>query len=199
MSRAALALALLCAPLAFAQGEEDPPPAPAPARPTRPAARPQPARVAEPPALPPDFGDFEGSELDTTPPRKPPTPLELAEDTAREFFLRLLAGDARTIVKNSLLPFALEDRRVTDRDELMQEWLRHLRSKRLDLHVLYGVEVFTPEEMEKKYGRPPARLQNLPWKAPKTWIAVANLSGRPSVAIFREMRPGELLLTGYHD
>ncbi len=127
------------------------------------------------------------------------SPRQVAEEAARDFFLALVAGDARNIAFNSAVPFFLEDRRITDRDELGSEWLRVLRSRRVELHVLYGVEVYTPQEMEEKYGKPPARLANLPWKAPRTWIAVGNLSGRPAVALLREFRPGEYLLTGFHD
>ncbi len=128
-----------------------------------------------------------------------PSPEELAAGVALDFFTTLLAGDARTIAKGSVVPFALEDRRVSTREELEAEWIRHLRGKRLDLHVLYGIEVFTPEQMEKKHGKPPERLKGLPWKDKGVWIAVANLSGRPAVAIFKEVAPGELLLAGFHD
>ena len=44
-------------------------------------------------------------------------------------------------------------------NEHLDAWLKALRNKRTDLLVLYGVEVFSPEAMEQKYGKPPARLQ----------------------------------------
>ena len=84
-------------------------------------------------------------------------------------------------------------------DELHKEWLKNLRSKRTDLLTLYDVEVLTAAEMEKKYGRPPARLNAMPWKAPKTLIAIGNLSGHAAVAIFRLHPTGRWQLVGYHD
>ncbi len=83
---------------------------------------------------------------------------------ARIFFNDVIAGDARGIVLQSGYPFFLEDRRLELPDELHDEWLKNLRSKRTDLLTLYDIEVLTPAEMEKKYGKPPARLAQLPWK-----------------------------------
>lgn len=128
-----------------------------------------------------------------------PSPEEAALGAARQFFATLLQSGALTIARGSQLPFMMEDRRITDREELEAEWQRQMRGKRLDLHVLYGIEVFTPEQMEKKYGPPPARLKALPWKGKDVWIAVANLSGRPTIALFKQVAPEEFLLTGFHD
>lgn len=105
--------------------------------------------------------------------------------SAREFFTQLIAGDARNITNNCAFPFQLEERRLQTPDELFQEWLRNLRAKRTDLLTLYDIEVLSPADMEKKYGKPPARLQSLPWRGAKTYVAVANLSGHAAVAVFR--------------
>ena len=117
----------------------------------------------------------------------------------RAIFNSILAGDARALVLLSAFPFQLEDRRLELPDELHKEWLKNLRAKRTDLMTLYDVEVFTPTEMEKKYGKPPARLSALPWKAPKTYVAVGNLSGHAAVAVFRMHPTGRWQLVGYHD
>jgi hypothetical protein len=127
------------------------------------------------------------------------TEAEQVKYTARLVFNSIIAGDARSLVLNSAYPFQLEDRRLEMPDELHKEWLKNLRSKRTDLLTLYDVEVFTPAEMEKKYGRPPARLSALPWKAPKTLVAIGNLSGRAAVAVFRAHPSGRWQLIGYHD
>lgn len=129
----------------------------------------------------------------------PPTSKDIVEAAARSLFFAMMNGDARTLTLASVTPFALEDRRIGSEDELFQEWLRHLRTKRTDLLVLYGVEVLTPDEMEKKYGKPPARLASLPWKTAKTYLAIGNLSGHAAIALFRETRPGEFYLVGYTD
>jgi hypothetical protein len=127
------------------------------------------------------------------------TEAEQVKHTARVVFNHIISGDARSLVLNSAYPFQLEDRRLEMPDELHKEWLKNLRSKRTDLVTLYDVEVLTPAEMEKKYGRPPGRLSNLPWKAPRTMIAIGNLSGHAAVAVFRAHPTGRWQLVGYHD
>jgi hypothetical protein len=119
--------------------------------------------------------------------------------TARAVFNSIISGDARSLVLQSAYPFQLEDRRLEMPDELHKEWLKSLRAKRTDLLTLYDVEVLTPAEMEKKYGRPPARLNAMPWKSPRTLVAVGNLSGHAAVAVFRAHASGRWQLVGYHD
>ena len=119
---------------------------------------------------------------------------------ARVAFNNIIAGDARGLVLQSGFPFSLEDRRVEMPDELFKEWLKNLRSKRTDLLTLYGIEVLTPAEMEKKYGRPPARLNALPWRNPRTMIAIGNLSGHATVAILHSANSTSAWqMVGYHD
>jgi len=123
---------------------------------------------------------------------------EQVKYSAREFFTQLIAGDARNITNGCGFPFQLEERRLQTPDELFQEWLKNLRAKRTDLLTLYDIEVLSPADMEKKYGKPPARLERLPWKAPKTYVAVANLSGHAAVAVFRQQGLGWAVV-GYAD
>ena len=118
--------------------------------------------------------------------------------SAREFFTQLLAGDARALVNSCAFPFQLEERRLQNSDELFQEWLRNLRAKRTDLVTLYDIEVLSPADMEKKYGKPPNRLQNMPWRNAKTYVAIANLSGHAAVAVLRQTGPGWAVV-GYAD
>jgi hypothetical protein len=126
------------------------------------------------------------------------TEAEQVKYFARVAFNNIISGDARSLVLQSAYPFQLEDRRLEMPDELHKEWLKNLRTKRTDLLTLYDIEVLTPAEMEKKYGRPPARLNALPWKAAHTLIAVGNLSGHASVAVFRS-GPAGWQMVGYHD
>lgn len=132
-------------------------------------------------------------------PSVPLTETQEVELVARNFFLHLAAGDARNLVDDCAFPFSLEDRRFTEPDALFREWLNQVRAKRVDLLVLYGIEVFTPKEMEAKHGAPPARLTNFPWKGPKTWITVANLSGRPAVAVVKQITPSDFRVVAYTD
>src|SRR5438067_8395549 len=109
---------------------------------------------------------------------------------ARAFFETMLLGDARALVHHSAFPFQLEGKSINTGDELLQEWLKNLREKRTDLLTLYGVELLSPGEMEKKYGKPPARLQSIPWRNARTWVAVGNLSGHAAIAVFHDVGSG---------
>jgi hypothetical protein len=123
-----------------------------------------------------------------------------ARNAARTFFANLILGDARELVLASCsLPFYVEDRRFTSSEELLQEWLKNLRDKRTDLLTLYGIEILTPPEMEKKYGKPPARLSAFPWKQPRTYVAVANLSGHAAVAVVQEQTTRAWRVVAFHD
>lgn len=123
---------------------------------------------------------------------------ELAAGSARAFFDHLLAAETRKLVEHSAFPFQLEDRRLATPEEALNEWQRQLGDKRTDLLTLYGIELLTPAEMEKKYGKPPARLASFPWRGHGTFLAVANLSGRAAVAVLRDRGEGYLVV-GYHD
>lgn len=123
-----------------------------------------------------------------------------ASVAARFFFTQLIAGNARGVVEISAVPFQLEDRKYNTPEELLQVWLKSLRVKRSDLMTLYGIELLTPADMEKKYGKPPARLGNLPWRNSKTMIAVANLSGHAAIAVMRQHPSGMgWQVVGYSD
>ncbi len=135
------------------------------------------------------------------PPQVPsnlPPEAQAALATARTFFAGLAAADARAAAAVSTFPFQLDEKRLASSDDLVQELLKDLRDKRTDLVTLYGIEMLTPADMEKKYGKPPARLVNFPWKTPGTWIAVANLSGHAAVALLRP-GAGGWRVAGYHD
>jgi hypothetical protein len=142
------------------------------------------------PVLPPVGWDM-GRYLDL-PPR------DQARVVARRFFEDLIAGDGRGLVAASGLPFAMEDRRIERIDELRSEWARVLRSRRADLLTLYSVEILTPAEMEKKYGRPPQRLARWDLRGANTYLAVGNLSGHARVLLLRQVGLTWQVL-GFHD
>lgn len=182
---------LLTLSLAQTEPETAPPPAPAPAATegeAEPAAKPK-AAVSRGPtaaALPANLAKLPENEQ--------------VKGAARAFFTALLQSHSRAIVQHSGFPFFLEDRRIMGPDELLGELSKQLRRKRTDLLTLYGIDVYTPAEMEAANGKPPARLAQLPWKNTRTFIAVANVSGRPAVAIFRSPAPGlEWQVVAYHD
>ncbi len=109
---------------------------------------------------------------------------------ARTYFADLLAQRIPEVVEQSEIPFYLEGRRVGSRGELASKWTQNLADKRLDLLALYGIEILTPSEMLKRYGNPPSRLSTLPWRRPRTYLAVANISGRATIAVFHRSAAG---------
>jgi hypothetical protein len=112
------------------------------------------------------------------------------EQAARDYCARLLQGDARGAVSRSALPFFLEDDEVKSAEVLFEEWLTRLRAQPLERIRLRGLEVLTPAEMQAKHGPPPPHLAKLPWRRPNTYLAVANLSGRAAVLVFRLEKDG---------
>ena len=117
---------------------------------------------------------------------------------ARAFFGDVVSGDAGRVVARSGYPFFMEGRRINTPEELSSAWGKALRSRRTDLLKLYSVEVLTPADMEKKYGKAPARLNGWNLKAPNTFVAVGNLSGHASVLLLRQAGAAWQIV-GFHD
>lgn len=187
------------------------PPAPAPDRaearepspePAAPAPAPSPAPQPREPRLPspriPGAAPTAPPAAEEPPARAFGSDVEAVAYEARLFFLDVLASDAQALASRAAFPFYLEDRRFDREDELFSEWLRNLRDKRTDLLTLYGIEVLTLQEMERKYGKPPARLSSVPLRTGKTLIAVGNLSGRAAVAVFRQVG-NRWKIVAFHD
>ncbi|MEW5740510.1 MAG: hypothetical protein AB1938_16400 [Myxococcota bacterium] len=126
------------------------------------------------------------------------TPVDQARVVARRYLEDLIAGDGRALVTASGLPFYFEERRIDRLDELRSEWTRVLRSRRADLLTLYSLEILTPADMEKKYGKSPQRLSGWNLRAPNTFVAVANLSGHATVLLLRQAGMTWQVL-GFHD
>lgn len=125
-------------------------------------------------------------------------PLKQAEVVARGFLADLIAGDTTRLIARSGYPFFLEGRRIDRAEELKAQWGVSLRSRRADLLKLYSVEVLQPADMEKKYGKPPQRLNSWSWRAPNTLVAVGNLSGHPTVLLLRQVGAAWQVV-GFHD
>lgn len=125
-------------------------------------------------------------------------PAAQAQVVARGFFLDLIAAETNRLVARSGYPFFMEARRIDRPEELRTQWGKSLRSRRADLLKLYSVEVFLPAEMEKKYGKPPARLSSWNWRAPNTYVAVGNLSGHATVVLLHQAGAAWQIV-GFHD
>ncbi len=121
-----------------------------------------------------------------------------AKVIARDFLTDVLAGNASGAAAKCGVPFVMEDHRIDHAEDLRTEWARHLRSKRTDLMSVYDIEVLTPADMEKKYGKAPQRLQSWNWRSSGTLFAVANVSGRASVMLMKQFG-AVWQVVGYHD
>jgi hypothetical protein len=180
MRRWSLALLLSLASPALAQEAPEAPEAPATGpTPTRPApAAPRAARPAP-----------------ASPPRSEPSPLpdeRLAElrDEARYLVSYLLTGDVRSTLPMLSFPFQLEDRKYDTPEALIATWVKQLRQKRTDLVTLYGIELLPYAELEKKYGKAPARLGDIVPRRVEVHAAVVNLSGRAAILLYRQTPEG---------
>jgi hypothetical protein len=152
----------------------------------------------------PDAGTTARSDAGAPPPAAPAPPAPRSSvppalnEKARAFFAALLAGEPGPLVQQAELPFFLEDKRITSMEQLKSEWLNQLRSKRTDLLSFQGFEVLTPAEMEQRFGKPPARLSSWPISSGKTWLVVANVSGRAAVALYHQLGE-DFRIVAYHD
>jgi hypothetical protein len=198
--RATPLAALLMGAMALAQPEPAPPSPPAEVDAgTPPPPPPPPPRKKPPPA--PDAGVVaDAGTLAATP--SPPLPHAAIPrplaDRARAFFTALLAGEPGPLVDQAELPFFLEDKRISSAEQLRAEWLNQLRNKRTDLLSLQGFEVLTPDEMERRFGKPPARLAGWPLRTGRTYLVVAKLSGHAAVALYHEIG-NDWRIVAYHD
>jgi hypothetical protein len=167
--------------------------APAPAdKPARRSRAPQPdtaaqapAPAVQAPAAPAPAPDASSKALTAT---------EIQEgvrDEARVLLSSLLNGDVRGIAPSLTYPFQLEERRFDTPESLVMTWVKQLRQKRTDLISLYDIEVLSYADLEKKYGKPPARLGAIvPRGGVDVYAAVANLSGRGTIILYRYTREG---------
>jgi hypothetical protein len=170
-----------------APAAQAPAPADKPARRSR-AAQPDaqaPAPAVQAPAVPEVAPDASPKALTAT---------EIQEDVrdeARHLLSALLSGDVRGIAPSLSYPFQLEERRFDTPESLVVTWVKQLRQKRTDLVNLYDIEVLSYTDLEKKYGKPPARLGAIvPRGGTDVYAAVANLSGRGAIILYRYTREG---------
>ncbi|WP_375758504.1 hypothetical protein [Corallococcus exercitus] len=197
------------APAAPTPAEAPAPAAPTPAQPPAASPTPAPRKAAPAPTPAPAAAPMAPTARPPTPPtpstagsvqlgpgREAARPSEedlspegiartMIHNEARFLFQSLLTGDVRNASAELSYPFQLEDKRFNTPDELVQAWVKQLRARRTDLVTLYDIEVLPIAEMEKKYGKPPARLGLDPRALKDTWAAVGNLSGHAAIFLFR--------------
>ena len=125
-------------------------------------------------------------------------PADQVQVVARGFFMDLIAAETGKLVARSGYPFFMEARRVDRPEDLRTQWGKALRSRRADLLKLYSVDVYLPADMEKKYGKPPARLSAWNWRAPNTYVVVGNLSGHATILLLHQAGAAWQVI-GFHD
>ncbi|QSQ26849.1 hypothetical protein JY651_18875 [Pyxidicoccus parkwayensis] len=166
-----------------------PPPAP---KPSQSAPAPSPAAPAPTPAAPgtspsPTLMPQPYVPLEQPLPREEQIRKDIREDS-RFLFQSLITGDVRSAAGELMYPFQLEEKRYGTAEELVLAWVKQLRLKRTDLITLYDIEVLPLAEMEKKYGKAPARLGLDLRNEKDVWAAVGNLSGHPGIFLYRPYR-----------
>ncbi|WNG47822.1 hypothetical protein F0U60_29575 [Archangium minus] len=159
------------------------------------AAAEAPAPAPEAPAPAPTATAPSPSAPAPSAPAPAPQPGSIQEelrDEARYLISYLLTGDVRSTVPMLAFPFQLEERRFDTPESLIVSWVKQLRNKRTDLITLYDIEVLPYAELEKKYGKPPARLGAIVPRGTEVYAAVANLSGHAAVLLYRQTDAGWL-------
>ncbi|HZH76011.1 MAG TPA: hypothetical protein VEY88_08260 [Archangium sp.] len=212
MRRWSLVLLLATASPVFAQEAQEAPAAPAPEPQAAEPVPAAPAPAAEPSAAPAAPAAEKPARGPRTPSPEAPAPAPAApapvvqapapspsavrqdtpagsiqdevRDEARYLLSYLLTGDVRSTLQMLSFPFQLEERSFDTPEALVVTWVKQLRQKRTDLVTLYDIEVLSYGDMEKKYGKPPARLGALATRG-EVYAAVANLSGRAAVILYR--------------
>jgi hypothetical protein len=193
MRRWSLALLVTLASSALAQAPEPAQaPSPAPSE-SKPPAPPPPAPVRQAAAVAAASG--------ATDPEAEKERRELVKSEARFLIENLLSGDAKRAAAEFSYPFQLEDKKYATAEELVAAWVKQLRVKRTDLMTLFDVEVLSLAEMEKKYGKAPARLGlgSLSAKDTDIFAAVSNLSGHAAVLLFRAPKGAPAKAFAYTD
>lgn len=112
------------------------------------------------------------------------------------FFRSLAARDANGVQAAVRGPFWFEGKQVASGEDVHKKWAQLLRDLRGTTATLYGFELMTAEDMAKKYGKPPAKLESWPLKG--ALVAVANVDGRAQVAALRKDNAGWAVFA-FHD
>jgi hypothetical protein len=115
---------------------------------------------------------------------------------AQAFYTALLAKDVDRLATLSRAPFHFESRVANSPEEIKKRWASALSSQPLESLHLHDIEVLGPEEMVKKYGKPPERLAA--WPMSGATLTVGNLSGHAAVVLWRKGGNGWQALA-FHD
>lgn len=115
---------------------------------------------------------------------------------ACSFFKAVAEREPAALAPVVRAPFFFEGKAVASREEALKRWSALLADLRGTRSTLYGVELYTAEEMIKKYGKPPSKLEAVPLRG--AMIAVGNLDGRAAVVALRK-DGGSWTVFAFHD
>lgn len=115
---------------------------------------------------------------------------------AARFFGALLARRPDDLAALSSSGFSFDGRAARGADEVRRRWSQAVGRHDGVPYALYDLEVLPATEASARFGKPPRRIAAL--VQPGTWVAVANLSGRPTFVFFAR-QGGAWLAIGMHD
>lgn len=117
--------------------------------------------------------------------RKPDQQLPQA---AREFYRALVNRDAETLSALCRPPFYFEGKAAQTGEEIKRRWSSFLQGKGLSTAHLYGIDVFTPEEMAARHGKAPEKLAEWPLRG--AMLSVGNVEGHAVIVLWRRGTQG---------
>ncbi|HET6923109.1 MAG TPA: hypothetical protein VFI16_08175, partial [Anaeromyxobacteraceae bacterium] len=115
---------------------------------------------------------------------------------AARFFEALLARRAGDLAALSSPGFSFDGRAARGAEEVRGRWSEAVARHDGATHALLDLELLTAAEASARFGKPPRRIAAL--VQPGSWVAVANLSGRPTFVFFARLG-ATWLATGIHD
>lgn len=146
--------------------------------------------------------DADSSDAEPQPPARCVAPSTLKGELlqawapACEFFSGIADRDIGLMTAKLHAPFYFEGRSVAGADEVRKKWRELLADLGSAPEPFYGLELYTYDDMVKKYGKPPAKLDSVPLRG--AIIAVANIDGHPEIAALKREN-GAWAIFAFHD
>jgi hypothetical protein len=182
MRRFVLVLAFVgMASPALAQDDDDAPAAPSPAAHHKASAE-KPADKKPEEAVP---------GTDTSQHCAPPESLTKDQANAYlaacSFFTGIANREPSRVIHSCRAPFYFEGKPVSSADEIARRWTQLLGELQDTRANFYGLEILSYDDMVKKYGKPPAKLDNVPLRG--ATLAVGNLDGYANIIALKKDGP----------
>jgi len=131
-----------------------------------------------------------------TPPKDLKRDMQPPWEAACKFFSAVAERDPVKVYKVLKAPFYFENKQVNALEDAGRKWAALLNDLGKGQSTLYSVEVLTYDDMVKKYGKPPAKLDSVPLRG--AMMAVANVDGHAQVAALKR-DGGSWMVFAFHD